>query len=251
MGPVKVDFVFNRVIQEERRKGSYLKCTDGFLASVGGNKALVYRINADSTLELIRSIVDEDEEELYYACEWSYNTEPLLAVGGLRGIVKVVNIVSNLVECCLIGHGNAVNEIKVHPVDQNLLLSGSKDTSIRLWNIKTGLCVAIFCGLRGHKDEILGVDVHPLGNCFVSCGMDAAIKIWGLDTSFIRSLVRDSYERPEQNTGGKFIQLPDYSTSLVHRNYVDDVHWIGNLLLTNAVSEKISLWAPDPSQNEV
>ncbi|KAH0880095.1 LOW QUALITY PROTEIN: hypothetical protein HID58_067489, partial [Brassica napus] len=50
----------------------------------------------------------------------------------------------------LVGHEDSVSEIKTHPMIPQLVLSASKDGSVRLWNVETGICILIFSGTGGH-----------------------------------------------------------------------------------------------------
>ena len=114
-------------------------------------------------LEVAQAYVDEDPEEVLYTAAWSVDMssgDPLLVVAGLRGVVKVINCSRAAVVRTLRGHGNAVNELRVVETDPSLLLTVSKDESVRLWNMATCVCVAIFAGDAGHRDEVLCV-VRP------------------------------------------------------------------------------------------
>ena len=150
-------------------------------AAVGANRVTVYRLAAgDGNISVACSYVDSDTDESFFACGWSMQKRgrmPLLAVGGSRGIVKIINCTTLGLHRVLVGHGNSINAFAFHPVDDNLLLSASKDESLRLWNVRASVCIAVFAGDEGHRDEVLSVDFHLLGSCFarlrVVCVIDS------------------------------------------------------------------------------
>lgn len=260
-----MEYILKSVTVEDRRRpliycvkffNDPLPSSSQIFASVGANSAMVYKVNhADDSLQLIQSFVDEDMEENYFSCDWCLAEDgaPLLAAAGNRGIIKVFNCIEFKMESVLLGHGNAINELKVHPVDESLLFSASKDKSIRLWNLRTSVCIAIFAGDDGHINEVISLDVHLLGNCFASCSMDTSIKIWNLRDPDLQRMIEQSHQKqdPDRSFPTCILQDPLYSTTSIHTDYVDSIKWVGDCLLTKSTKQRIVLWSPDSMRYKV
>ncbi|KAJ3160575.1 SCF ubiquitin ligase complex subunit cdc4 [Geranomyces michiganensis] len=77
---------------------------------------------------------------------------------------------------CLRGHSDSVRAIAGYG---NRLVSGSYDSTVRIWNIDTGTVVFI---CRGHREKVYSVGYsHELRRA-VSGSMDASVKIWCTNT---------------------------------------------------------------------
>lgn len=76
----------------------------------------------------------------------------------------------------LIGHTDSVRTISGYG---DILVSGSYDSSIRVWRVSTGECLY---HLRGHSLRIYSVLYEPERNICISGSMDKSIRVWDLST---------------------------------------------------------------------
>mmetsp|Transcript_22811 Transcript_22811/g.64115 ORF Transcript_22811/g.64115 Transcript_22811/m.64115 type:complete len:369 (-) Transcript_22811:372-1478(-) len=219
-------------------------------AAVGDNHVSVVSCQeGDDEIRLLKTFQDNDRDEMFYCCAWTFDHvtgEPLLLVAGAAGVVKVVNVASGELVHHFVGHGNAINEIRVRPGDSGIFATGSKDESVRVWNLRSKTCVLVMAGDEGHSNEVLGIDWHPQGNILYSCGMDKYVKAWDLGPH--EELLKASDEHALERTfPTRRLQVTLFSTKTVHSNYVDCVRSFGGLVLSKTVDNRILLWKAELS----
>jgi WD40 repeat protein len=94
--------------------------------------------------------------------------------------------------CCtksLHGHTSAIWAV-CFSLDGRLLLSGSTDKTVRLWETSTGHCIRIF---EGHTDAVLSVCFSPHGALAASGSLnrDKAVRIWDLASGQCLNALRE------------------------------------------------------------
>jgi len=272
----------------KNNKSSYFRC----FATCAGNFVTIYDVanQGRGNFTVRQAYEDADSDEVFYACAfggrgiqahvpesmpkdvnesqrmtlsnpvgWTYSTSSsqLLCCGGSRGIIKVIDPLRRALIMTLSGHGDEIYDLKFSPIDEFLLITASKDESLRLWNIRSATCVVMFTGHEGHRDAILSLSFHPLGTSFVSAGMDTSIKIWSLENETVTkailesSLPSTSSLAATKSFSARLQQMPLYSTNKAHTDYVDCVQYVGDLILSKSITNTILLWKPDLSQARV
>jgi len=79
----------------------------------------------------------------------------------------------------LVGHEMNVRAIQWNPEFKNVLLSGSWDSSIKIWNTDTGECLY---SVKGHAADVYSLVVHPdRPFSYLSCSRDSTIRLWELE----------------------------------------------------------------------
>ena len=76
----------------------------------------------------------------------------------------------------LLGHGHSVRAIAAHG---DTLISGSYDSTVRVWKISTGETLH---RLQGHNSKVYSVVLDHERNQCISGSMDSFVKIWSLDS---------------------------------------------------------------------
>lgn len=137
--------------------------------------------------------------------------------------------------------------MKFHPIHPHLLLSGSKDYSIRLWNIRNSTCIAIFSGIRGHRDEVLSIDISADGSSLISGGIDHNVMVWNLNDEDVKCKIDscnnvEGFARNGKTFSAIRVHFPEFSTRDVHGNYVDTVKYFGPTFLTKSCENNIIWW---------
>jgi len=98
----------------------------------------------------------------------------LVFTGGVDSNILCWNTKTQRIEQTLKGHKKKVTVLETHPDGkQQLLISGSSDKTVKLWSYSNEEDKwSIANSLSIHTASVNDIDIHPLGDHFVSCSDD-------------------------------------------------------------------------------
>nr|XP_045611784.1 WD repeat-containing protein 17-like [Procambarus clarkii]XP_045611785.1 WD repeat-containing protein 17-like [Procambarus clarkii] len=111
-----------------------------------------------------------------YGCDW--RDADILATGCEDGKIRIYNVTKNRREPVteLKAHLKKVFRVKWNPVYDDILCSGSDDSSVRIWSYSKAQCITI---LVGHSDNVRGLAWCPeVPFLLISGSWDRTIRVW-------------------------------------------------------------------------
>jgi platelet-activating factor acetylhydrolase IB subunit alpha len=150
--------------------------------------------------EWVRRVVVNVQGNLLATCSndetvriWTLdNTAPAQTLTGHSNVVECVAFAnSTAVKTLHSENGGSPEEEKTSASRQaEIVASGSRDKSIKLWDVWSGSCLAT---LNGHDNWVRGVAFHPSGKFLYSCSDDKSIRVWDNATSRCHKKLLDAH----------------------------------------------------------
>ncbi|MTJ10276.1 serine/threonine-protein kinase [Anabaena sp. UHCC 0204] len=175
-----------------------------------------------------------------------------------KPLVILKNITSAILVNTLTGHFDGVNSLAISP-DGKILVSGSGDKKIKIWNLPTGKLKST---LTGHKTSISYLAVTPDARTLVSASWDDTIKIWNLQTGKLKSTLTGHSNgvyslaiSPDgkilvSGSGDKKIKIWNLQTGKLKSTLTGHSNWVsslaispdGKILVSGSYDKTIKIW---------
>lgn len=158
----------------------------------------------------------------------------------------------------LSGHRAPVTRVVFHPIF-SLMISGSEDATIKVWDFETGDYERT---LKGHTDSVQDISLDREGKLLASCSADMSIKLWDFSTyeclktmhghdhnvSSVTFLPSSDYILTSSRD--KTIKMWEVATGFCVRTYTGHRDWVrmvrvsldGSLLASCSNDQTIRIW---------
>ncbi|KAF9586628.1 hypothetical protein BGW38_000690 [Lunasporangiospora selenospora] len=228
------------------RRGAVLRDpgdNSNILGTTGGPQANIYdNEHCGDHLDimshfLLEPITVDGVEELpeMLTCCWVHQPQDaILACAGTDKMIHVTSLARSKELVRLSGHSHTITDIQAHPTKDEFLLSASKDGTVRMWNILTGKCIAIF----EIKASVVCFDPTSDGRTFLTGGYNGEIREWRVPEEIVEM------QNPEGNT----IVIPVTENRVLQQNLhtarIDCIRFAKGKVLSKSVNGKVEYWDP-------
>ena len=170
-------------------------------------------------------------------------------IGGDFSSIHVIDVLSiqEITGSQLIGHKNKVYQLEFHPKNNHLLLSASKDCTVRLWNFQKPELLVIFGGPNSFESDVLCINWNYNGEYFVGSGVDCVVRIYKID-ELIQENINLSLEKKSLKTILK--SSPYFSCNDIHDNLIDCIKYNNKFIISKSVDGIIKEWLPYKDIND-
>ncbi|ULU07879.1 hypothetical protein L5515_015259 [Caenorhabditis briggsae] len=164
-------------------------------AAVGDEYISIYSFPQFQPEMVMKARIQLTNKDSLYTVAWCYdNLDPRnphkIVTGGESGVVYVLDAATSSLDRQLVGHMDAVNDIRRSPKNSALVATASKDSTVRLFHIRSESCLVILGGHQAHLDSVISVDWSLDASMIVSCGHDHRVVGWNLTQNPIKRHLR-------------------------------------------------------------
>ena len=166
---------------------TYLKCgqIDNIVISTfGSNKLKIFNVNTNAILKTLSYNDGHSNNGGQVTCLTMYDTYKL-AIGCQKdNSIRIYSIINDKCLNIFTGHSNQILCLKVLPEassikDCRLLVSGSIDHSIKIWNLYSNATECLFT-LTGHYESVTCLDYQVSKENLISGSEDMTLRVWEL-----------------------------------------------------------------------
>ena len=174
----------HRIDLETRKEIQSAKITDSSIFDIRYAAGKIFAVTGDGTLVVLKEddfttlarirlsdksarCIALNEEARQIAVGYSDNTIRVFSLEGFK-VIKTIH-----------AHGNSIFTL-AYSVDGNLLISGSRDAHLKIWNVKDEYSLSE--SIVAHMYAINHISFSPDRKYFATCSMDKSIKVWNAET---------------------------------------------------------------------